>query len=147
MAARVTQDEVRTNTQSPATTDASIAVRVANVLVQQYLMGKGVAEDLLTQIELMLASHFLTLSKGKSALGMDKIGEAEERYHNIYKAGLNATVFGQQAILLDPSGILGALSSNAINPMLPALFTTVGSPPTTDPDFDETTAATAYWPY
>ena len=136
MTSRVTQDEVRVNTQSSSinTTDVSMAIKTANVVVEEYLVGKGMSEALLTQIELFLASHFLVLSVEKGPLQMDKIGEATERYHKIYAAGLNATRFGQQAVLLDRSNTLGALTSNAIKPMLPALFTTVGSQPPGVPD-------------
>lgn len=147
MAARVTQDEVRANTQSLGTTDASGAVKVANVIVQEYLLDSGQSEALLTQIELYLASHFLTLSNEKGPLSSEKIGEAEDRYHNIYDAGFNATRFGQQAIMLDSSGVLEGMASAAIKPALTALFTTVGSAASTDPDFTDSSVGTSWWPY
>jgi hypothetical protein len=106
--------------------DAAIAV--ATVMVDEILVGEGLSANTLKNSELYLASHFATLSAEKGPLAAVSVGEATERYHDIYKEGLNATRFGQQAMVIDPTGKLSAASARATKPMLQALFTVVGTP-------------------
>ena len=109
------------------------AILVATSLVDDQLLGLGYADAKLKNIELYLASHFAVLSSEKGPHAAIVVGEASERYHNIYEAGLASTRFGQQAMLLDSSGKLSALSAKAKKPMLEALFTTVGTPDSEEP--------------
>jgi len=133
--ARVTQENVRATTGFPNTIDASAAIETANVLVDANLLAKGLTEVVLRQIELLLASHFLVLTVEKGALAAETLGQGTDRLHNIYAAGLKATRFGQQAILLDTTGTLALITDRAENPnRRSAQFTVIGDPP---PSIDE----------
>jgi hypothetical protein len=109
---------------------AQAAIPVAATLVTENLAGEGLSEATLRSIELYLAAHFTTLAWEKGPLAAVQIGEATERYHDIYKAGFSSTRFGQQALLLDTTGILSDMSANAASPMRRAEFTVIGTPDT-----------------
>lgn len=128
--ARVAQAEVRDIAGLPDTASAAIvaAIPVASTLVTENLVGQGLSVDTLRSIELFLAAHFATLAWEKGPLAAVQIGEATERYHDIYKAGFSSTRFGQQALLLDKTGILSDMSANASSPMRRAEFTVIGTP-------------------
>ena len=129
MTTRVTQEEVRNFAGYLPTDDASQAIDIANLLVEENLVGKGPSSRALEQIELLLSCHFMAVSKEKGPLQLEVIGGATERYHNIYAAGLRSSKFGAQAILLDTSGILAMITDKAENPnRRKALFTVVGDP-------------------
>jgi len=103
----------------------------ANAVVDDQLLSSGLSDKVLALIETYLAAHFATLSTEKGALAEKGIGEAREKYHNIYKGGLSATRFGQQAMMFDSSGKLATISSVAENTAVrKASFTVVGSPDT-----------------
>jgi len=125
--ARVTQTEVRTTSQLDAVYNAAIdaAIVVATTLVDEHLLTLGYSAATLKNIELYLACHFAVLSAEKGPLAANRIGEVQERYHDIYGKGLNASRFGQQAILLDSSGKLAELSAKAEQPNRQALFSVI----------------------
>lgn len=128
--ARVGQAEVRSIAGLPDQAAPAIitAIPVASTLVTENLVGQGMTDATLKNIELFLAAHFATLSWEKGPLAAVQVGEATERYHDIYKAGFSSTRFGQQALLLDRSGILSDMSANATSPMRRAEFTVIGTP-------------------
>ena len=109
-------------------TDLLPFIEVANLLVNEELASSGLSEDRKTQIELYLAAHFAVITLEKGGLTSKKIGDAEETYQafnarNISVVGLSATRFGQQAILLDSSGKLGALSSKPVKAQFKVIST------------------------
>jgi hypothetical protein len=124
--ARVLGVEVQ-NLLNNQTIDPDPAIEIADVLVDDQLVGKGLSETMLDKIALFLAGHFALLMSVDGPLATQEVGEARERYHNIYGPGLQSTVFGQQAIMFDTSGTLSKLAAKASNPKLGALFTVVGS--------------------
>src|SRR3972149_1678004 len=128
--ARVAQSEVRDIAGLPneAVLAIAAAIPVSATLVDENLVGQGISEATLKSIELFLSAHFATLAWANGPLASVKIGEAAERYHDIYKGGFSSTRFGQQALLLDKSGKLAAMSASATNPMRQAEFTVIGSP-------------------
>lgn len=106
--------------------DVKSPMRTAEVLVDTYLSDKGLSEDLLELIELYLSCHFAALSQTEGPLAANSMGEATERYHNIYASGLRATRFGQQAIVFDTTGTLSNMAATAENPSRrTALFSTI----------------------
>jgi hypothetical protein len=116
MAARVTDSEVRKVAGEPTTSDPTLAIRTANNLVEVHFASVStLSDDTLRDIELYLAAHFLSLSSRGGPLAAHTLGDATERYHNIYAAGLKSTVFGQQAILLDTTGTLAKVADQAEN--------------------------------
>lgn len=114
---RVTEDQVREVANQPATVDASFAIDIATLLVDEDLatLSPALSDERLRQIELYLAAHFLTLTVEEGPKAAEALGDATERYHNIYAAGLRSTRFGQQAILLDTSGTLAEQATKAEN--------------------------------
>lgn len=128
--ARVTQAEVKAIAGLAETAAQAIveAINVSATLVSENL--SGLSEATLRSIELFLAAHFATLAWEKGPLAAMRVGEAQERYHDIYKGGLSATRFGQQALLLDTTGKLAAISAAADKPAREAQFTVVGTPDT-----------------
>lgn len=93
------------------TSGVTLFIAQANVMVDDVLLSSGLAEPVLALIETYLAAHYATLSLEKGALAEQSMGEAKDKYHNIYKAGLNSTRFGQQAIVMDRTGALAAASA------------------------------------
>lgn len=116
-AVRVTEDQVRTLTGISAVVDVAQAIDTASLLVTEELTGRSPQQSdaRLVQIELYLAGHFAVVSDREGPLASEALGDAVERYHNIYFAGLRSTRFGQQAILLDTSGVLAAMAAKAEN--------------------------------
>jgi len=114
--ARVFNEQVLKVTGDPSSVDAEPAIAVANLLVDELLGGQSLTEARLTQIELYLSAHFVSISQRDGPLAAQVLGEATERYFNIYGAGFSSTRFGQQAMILDTSGILAEESSRAQNP-------------------------------
>jgi len=102
--------------------DLSEFIKVAISFVEATLTGVGLTEDILFLITQYLAAHFATLSREGGALATNSLGEATERYHNIYGAGLKATRYGQQAIAFDVSGTLASLTAMADKPARNAQF-------------------------
>lgn len=116
MAARVTDSEVRSVAGENSTVDPSLAIRTANNMVDVHLGSSSLSVDTLRDIELYLAAHFLSLSTRDGPLAAASLGDSTERYHNIYAAGLRATRFGAQAILMDTTGKLAQIADQAENP-------------------------------
>jgi hypothetical protein len=116
--ARVTDADVRACTGFATEGDPASAIGVATEIVTDFvaIADTTLSAAKLTNIELYLASHFFYLSVRGGPLAAEELGDAKERYHNIYSAGLKATVFGQQAMMLDPSGTLAKMSDRAENP-------------------------------
>lgn len=80
-------------------------INVAHYLVQQILLDKGLSADLLTEIEKWLSAHFLAIMDQRvhsESVG----GEWQATYQGKTDMGLNATTYGQQALLLDTTGSL-----------------------------------------
>lgn len=100
----------------------------ANAMVDSFLPITTMSAALLALIETSLAAHFALLAFEKGSLAEKTIGEATDKYHNVYKGGLSSTRYGQQVIMLDTSGKLAQLSEMAQNPSTKkALFTVVGT--------------------
>lgn len=108
------------------TRDCTVFVRAADLIVNESLLDQGLSEARLKMIALYLAAHFATISEERGALSASTMGESAERFHNVYKEGFKSTRFGQQALALDPTGILAELNFNAENSAkLDALFTVI----------------------
>lgn len=130
--ARVTANEVRAIMGEPVATSVDAQIAIATTLVDDNLVGQGLSDAALKNIELFLSAHFTLLTIENGPLAKKMIGEASEGYHNVYKGGLLSTRFGQQAVMIDTSGILAALSDRSENPgRKTATFEVVGTTPTT----------------
>jgi hypothetical protein len=67
-------------------------------------------EASLKEVERWLAAHFAATSDQSYSLQKEKMGDSEDTYFDRSKGeGLKGSSFGQQAILLDCSGVLAIL--------------------------------------
>ena len=85
----------------------NMAVIVMAPLTAASLSGCG-GSDALTQIQLLLAAHFLTLYE-RTTKSESIGGEWSVTYAIQDGPGFNASLYGQQALALDCSGTLGKL--------------------------------------
>ncbi len=91
----------------------TLEIDAAHQFTEAYLQGKGLSEDLLKQIELFLACHFVALGIPQANRVSSDVDGVEERYGGDFAVGLSTTRWGQQAILFDTSGTLAAMAKGA----------------------------------
>jgi hypothetical protein len=80
----------------------------AKQLIDQHLLGEGIADSLLSEIGCWLAAHFYTASRRRP--GEIEIGDVREKYYSKIGQGLEQTEFGQQAMILDPTAKLSKMN-------------------------------------
>ncbi len=101
--ARVTDVEVKEIFDTDI--DTTPFINTANALVTNKLASEGLDDDTLKQIELYLAAHFACAKDPR--ITNEKIGDASNTYQLPKNgSGLNATAYGEAAIMLDSTGIL-----------------------------------------
>ncbi len=108
--ARVTSSEVDNLIKTNFDVDAFIAT--ANLMVDETLVGQGLSDARLTQIELWLSAHFTAVAEERGALTSSNKGDSEEDYEIKVGEGLNMTRFGQQVLMLDTTGLLAEVGTN-----------------------------------
>jgi hypothetical protein len=100
---RVVDADVKAILDTDVLTDPFILS--ANLLVNQWLLNSGLSDALLTEIERWIAAHLTCMldpRESAKAMGDQRVSfEA-----GTLKEGLAFTRYGQQAMLLDPTGIL-----------------------------------------
>ena len=114
---RVTATTVKEIVQSSLTDDVinTNHIVTANIFVDEYLEGQtDLSDSMLTQIELYLAAHYVSLTEEGGALTRDKLGDADTSFANIYSQGLGSTRFGQSALALDVTGTLANLTTTRL---------------------------------
>ncbi len=88
-------------------------IGTANSLTDGPLSDQSLTEATLTQIELYLAAHYCSLREPQiyeeELGGRDSIAKEKRSKANV-GIGLNATWFGQQAVMLDTSSTLAEMS-------------------------------------
>ena len=109
MACRVTPAEVIAimDTELEAE-DVQPFADMANALGNEHLLGEGVSESLLGQIEKQLAAHYVAAFKDRIAESQ-KLGDASIKFIVKADMGLDLTPYGQMAKSMDPTGILAEL--------------------------------------
>lgn len=126
---RVTPAELKVIYPTSATDETlQVFIDMANSVVDEELLNKGLSEDRLKMIELYLSAHFasMSLSAGGTVGGLKKrkVGDSEEEYvTNAQNYGYMSSKYGQTAVLLDTSGTLGAQTNNPVK----ARFNLVGN--------------------
>lgn len=102
----------------PAKVDLTPYIEVADTIVTEELGSRGLSASRLKQIELYLAAHFAIVTLERGGLQQQRIGfqGPEDTYKQIQNKseGFLSTRYGQQAVALDTSGRLGAMSKSAI---------------------------------
>lgn len=106
---QVTHDELKAIIDTDAD-DNSLDAAIATAIVTASSL-----EDKLTKVRLFevirwLSAHFLAMKEERGALRQSETGSSEERYGGTMTQGLNLTRYGQQAILIDTTGILAAMA-------------------------------------
>ncbi len=117
MTARVSAGAVKTIVPTDLSDSDVTAhfIDTANVYVDTHLVpDAGHSDHMLEKIELYLAAHFVALTTEQGGLTRKKIGDADESYANVFEGGLKSTRFGLQALALDTSGILIAISQTKL---------------------------------
>lgn len=101
--------------------DTTPFINTADLIVTEQLASSDLSAARLKLIELYLAAHFVAITEEKGALKSTKMGDSEDTFGVNVGFGLKLTRYGQQAISLDPSGVLSSLSSTSMK----ALFRVV----------------------
>lgn len=111
MAVRTTATKVKAITASTLEdTIVDAYIDAANAFVNEAL-GTGTSATL-TNIELFVSAHLLTISRERLAK-KEGAGGAFIDYAGIFKMGLRATQYGQTAIEFDTSGVLASLGNQS----------------------------------
>ena len=112
MAVRVTTSEVK-EIISTALTDLDPFIQTANALINDALSEEisagTVSSAILFEMELWLAAHFTAIRDPQAK--SEKVGQAAIAYWGQSGKGLESTPFGQQALAIDPSGMLSNLGA------------------------------------
>ena len=83
-------------------------IMVADTLVTKKLTGQSLGDDLLKEITRWLAAHFVAVRD--PIVRQEKTGDASATFFlGKEGTGLNATPYGQQAMMIDTSGTLASL--------------------------------------
>ncbi len=140
---RATDADVRAIVEGLGTAiNTAPCIRMAHLIVKTHVEPAGVAtEEVLVEIERWLAGHLASI-KDKStrvtSLGLG--GKLNLGYSNPAGLNLQATLYGQQVLLLDPTGTLAALNSGSAKIQLRSSY--VGRMPDGE---TQDTSADDYW--
>lgn len=110
MAARVNASEVKEliNTDLSDIIVTS-SIDIASRFIDDVVVGKGLKDDRLADVELYLSAHFVAMrDQDEGAITEEKVGDGQVKYSGEFGKSLNLTRFGQMAIFLDTSGKLAA---------------------------------------
>lgn len=110
MANRVTEAEVKVIIETSLTLTPFI--EAANTIINDRLLSSGLSEATLTKIELFLSAHLTTLRERQ--VSREKIGDAETTYEGRVEMGLNSSLYGQTAQLLDTTGTLAGAKNGLV---------------------------------
>ncbi len=85
-------------------------ITTASVLVDEHLTSEtpALSDDLLKQIEMYLAAHFITLWDPRAL--KEEAGDTKFTYEGKTGEGLDSSRYGQMAQTLDPTGKLSGLN-------------------------------------
>ena len=102
--------------------EINACINLANTLISSLgLAAAGVTAATLTQIELLLSAHYCCLKDPRAQ--KEKVGQDfDVTYQGKTDMGLNSTFYGQQAIALDPSGILASHAKGLKRAMFKTVF-------------------------
>ena len=108
--ARVTVEEVKEIVETNlGNTSVQAFIKVGDLVVTNTLAGEGLSTESLKEITRWLSAHFVSIRDQHPE--MIKIGEAEMRFRGKVGMRLDATMFGQQAQVLDTTGKLAKVGA------------------------------------
>lgn len=96
-------------------------IDTASLVVDEELVGVGLSDARLKQIEMYLAAHYLAIATDNARLLYKKVGQGAEKYAGAAPEegdGLASTRFGQQAIALDTTGTLARMANTKVKKAL-----------------------------
>lgn len=85
----------------------------ANIFVDANLSGKGLGTALLAEIERWIAAHMIVSTRERMA-AVEGAGGAEITYTGKWGEGLAGTPYGQNAVILDTTGTLLAMTQGKL---------------------------------
>jgi hypothetical protein len=94
--------------------DVAPFIKVAEVFLADKFSGVSIGTALNKEIHRWTAAHFISISDPR--LTEKEVGEATEKFNNKLTGnteGLKATMYGRQAIALDPTGLLAKATNRA----------------------------------
>ena len=110
--ALVTSDEVKEIIDVDTTLILTPFIGIAHLIVDENLVDSGYTAARLKEIERWLSAHFVAIRDKR--ISDEKIGEVAVSYDRAgLGKGLEATTYGQQALMLDSSGLLMQVSGSA----------------------------------
>jgi hypothetical protein len=90
----------------PTTLDPEPFILAASLFVDAHIVEAEWPLPVATEIERWLTAHFMAVAEG-SGLAERRVGDTTIRYHTPKVGlGLDATLYGQQVLLLDTTGTL-----------------------------------------
>lgn len=105
MANRVSEKQVKEIIDTELTeSEIKPFVITANKLVTATLANEDYSDDILQEIELYLAAHFVAIRDPR--VKSETVGQVSVSYHGQSGMGLEHTPQGQQVLLLDYNGVL-----------------------------------------
>ncbi len=106
---RVTDEQVKEII--PSTADINIFIDIATNYINDVLVGKGLSDARLADIELYLAAHFVALTEEGGSVILKRVGSTSLQFATPTQGALNnlgLTRFGQTALALDTTGALAS---------------------------------------
>lgn len=108
---RVTEAEVKQIIKTELTLEeVTPFLAAASHLVTEILTDEGYGNDILKDIEMWLAAHFVAIRDPQ--ISKERIGDVDATYHGKSGLGLNHTPYGQQVMLLDHHGKLAEIQDS-----------------------------------
>jgi hypothetical protein len=105
MSVRVTPTEVRKIIPTDIEDyQIEVFIETANLVINEYLLGK-VNEDLMTKIELWMTAHLIASGPDPREKEL-RIHDVQVNLEGVSGRGLEFSRYGQQVIILDPTGKL-----------------------------------------
>lgn len=84
-------------------------IDIAEVVVEDNLLGKGLSDKVLNKIWLYLSAHFTALKDQQ--IEQSRVLDSSYQYEGRTEMGFNFTRFGQTAMLLDTTNTLNKLNN------------------------------------
>lgn len=84
-------------------------IQIATLMVDTYLVNKGLTTSMLKELERWLAAHFIAASVDPREQTV-RVGTIETNLEGTTGQGLSFSRYGQQAMVLDPTGTLKLLA-------------------------------------
>lgn len=104
--------DVRSLVSMDTNSSTAIYLQASVLVITEDLAGKGLSDSRLTLIAKYVAAHYAVVSEELGGLTSQATNNTKDTYQSVKGGpGYNATRFGQQAIQLDTSGTLAALSN------------------------------------